>query len=56
MRKINFVSDNIMTSRSKIITWIILAVVGIGTFVLWTADIPAPSKKVSKTLSDDRFQ
>lgn len=44
-----------MSSRFKVISILIIVVAAVGTIYLWTADIPAPSEKVSKTLSNDRF-
>ena len=45
-----------MKSSTKIIALVIVGVLAVGTIYLWTADIPAPSKEVNKTLSDDRFE
>ena len=33
----------------------VVAALGVGTIVLLTMDIPAPSKPVERTLSDDDF-
>ncbi|WP_417450437.1 hypothetical protein [Kordiimonas sp.] len=44
-----------MSKLTKILVLFGLVAVAVGTVFLMTWDIPAPSEKVSKTLSNDRF-
>ena len=45
-----------MSSLTKLISIGVLVLAAAGAIFLWTVDIPAPSEKVSKTISNDRFK
>ncbi len=45
-----------MSGLTKLISIGVLILLAGGAIFLWTVDIPAPSEKTTKTISNDRFK